>query len=147
MQISLSQEEANPLALVSRIIILKFKWESLVFGKDLCKDSKTHQWARFRVHAGLSLISDPEVYKANHSTVQARAGSYEGSLQKRNMRFSPNRRLSLPPPSYAYCDNFVEEDMMYDVFYMTAMVGARKGIAQCLYPIHSLYQRMARYYQ
>ena len=52
MQISLSQEEANPLALVSRIIILKFTWESLVFDK-FCKDSKTHQWARFRVCAGL----------------------------------------------------------------------------------------------
>ena len=97
MQISLSQEEANPLALVSRIIILKFRWESLVFGK-FCKDSKTHQWARFRVRAGLSLISDPEVYKANHSTVQARAGSYEGSLQKRNMIFSPKPEFVSPSP-------------------------------------------------
>ena len=73
MQISLSQEEANPLALVSRIIILKFTWESLVFDK-FCKDSKTHQWARFRVCAGLSLISDPRVYKANHSTNEYQNG-------------------------------------------------------------------------
>ena len=74
MQISLSQKEANPLALVSRIIILKFTWESLVFGKDLCKDSKSHQWACFRVCAGLSLISYPRVHKANHSTNEYQNG-------------------------------------------------------------------------
>ena len=45
------------------------------------------------------------------------------------MRFSPNRSLSLPPPSYAYCDNFVEEDMMYDVFYTSP---------HPIYPIHPL---------
>ena len=115
MQISLSQEEANPLALVSRIIILKFTWESLVFDK-FCKDSKT-QWARFRVRGGLSLISDPEVYKANHSTSHRQElAAMKEACKKGIWDFPPNRSLSPPSLFLGYCDNFVEEDTVY-VFY------------------------------
>ena len=64
-------------------------------------NSKTHQWARFRVRAGLSLISDPEVYKANHSTSHRQElAAMREACKRRIWYFPPNRSISPSPFLY-----------------------------------------------